>query len=243
MTDDDISLLRFLGERVDALAGTVELRFTAAENALQAAFAASEKATAAAFAASEKATAAALAAAEKAVSAALAAQEKAVATALSAVDDQTKQHSVAHDREHAAMTHLIATNFSSLDAKMTTSDKNHEIAHAIEREVADRERAAMTIRLEGMNEFRQQLNDQSKMFATTENVNTKFDQLSERLTQNREDILSRLAALERMVTSRNEDTTKHFALNQGGQDLGRWAIPIMITLVIMAITVAGLLTR
>jgi hypothetical protein len=143
----------------------------------------------------------------------------------------------------AAARQAVDAAFASLDKRLDAAGQAHAEAHAIEREVADRERAAMGLRLEGMNEFRQQLNEQGKTFATQEGMSVKFDQLAERLTQNREDTLARLAILERAIAARNEVVATHQAVREGGSELARWAIPVFISGAALIAVIIGLLVR
>jgi hypothetical protein len=124
---------------------------------------------------------------------------------------------------------------TSLDKRLEARDKAHEEAHRIEREVADRERESMSFRLAGMNEFRQQLNDQTKTFATSDSLQSKIDQLDQRMSQNREDTLSRIGTLERTFNARNELISQQLAQSKGSDDLIRWAVPLVITIVVVAV--------
>ncbi len=86
-------------------------------------FAGHDTAVLAAFAAAEKAVNAALAAQEKAVAAALAAQVKAVETALAAVDEQNRNHSEAHARDHQSQALALSKMETRIDEKFHDNNR------------------------------------------------------------------------------------------------------------------------
>lgn len=86
--------------------------------------------------------------------------EKGVETALVAVAKTAQVHSEAHNREHLA----------------------HERIHAVEKIQVDKAEIQMNKRLEGMNEFRQALTDQSNRGVTREYYDVRHEELKEKVS-------------------------------------------------------------
>ena len=116
----------------------------------------------------------------------------------------------------------------------------HNISHDREHQMTE---TAVQTAVVPMDKRIQQLTDDQKLLATQESVSTKIDQLTERVTQNREDMLSRFAVLERAINLRNETTSSRMAMDQGGSELARWAIPVLITLAAVVVATIALVTR
>jgi len=174
----------------------------------------------------------------KAVSAALVAQEKAVSAALAAVEEQTRGHAASHDREHGANERIVNASFAALSDKTNAMLKAHDDQHMIARQTDDRERESIQHQLTAMNEIRTMLSDQTKSFARVEDLQARFEQVNERVSLGREDMLSRMATLERTINTRNEADTKAMAVQTGRGEVSNAVIGTIVAVFISLVIVA-----
>lgn len=122
-----------------------------------------------------------------------AANDKAVETALASVDKLATIHTQSHSREHDAhqREHALHTDFHTTEHQMTQ--------RALEKADSTLER-----RLEGMNEFRDQLERQSGNFVTRETHETFVKERTEKLDTALATINEKYDSLLNAVVNRHE---------------------------------------
>lgn len=93
--------------------------------------------------------------------------------AMSAIERERALHVTAHDAAHAAH-----NREHTLDAKAASHQQDaHNKEHSLEATQRDKAEVAIDKRLEGMNEVRSQLKDQTATFARVEVVNALTDRI------------------------------------------------------------------
>lgn len=80
-----------------------------------------------------------------------------------------------HQREHS---NVAAAN----EVRMKEHQHAHDIQHTMREDQLKEREARLDIRLAGMNEIREQLNDQARTFMRTETAMAKFSALEDRLS-------------------------------------------------------------
>lgn len=120
--------------------------------------------------------------------------EQGVSKALEAVTATAQVHAEAHNREHLA----------------------HERIHAVEKDQVAKAESSMNKRLEGMNEFRQALNDQAKSAVPREYYDTRHEDLRQRVAEGDRILESKLRELESTFL-RKEEAVVTFNAISGGQ--------------------------
>jgi len=140
--------------------------------------------------------------------------QRQVEVALEAVAKASKIHADAHEQQHQA----------------------HKEIHDVEKENLDKASIALDRRLEGMNEFRNQLRDQAAKFVDRELDVAQNNAMEKRIDQNRDE----LAALRLLIAtkvSRDDNKTEFTQNRRADSSLRNSTVGMMVGIAALVVSI------